>query len=279
MIKIRIITGSTDGFGKQTAIELAKLGYVLGLVGRDKNKGEKVILEIQKETKIKSLKFFQSDLSLIHQIKSVSQQIQDTYDSIDILINNAGAYFSEMNQTDEGFETTFALNHLNYFVFTHELMDMIKDDKPGRVVNIASMAHRNAKLDFQDLQMRKKYSGWTAYCRSKLMNIMFTYECHRRYFESGVTFNSLHPGFVNTSFGDNNSGFAKQSMHVAKALFAINVERGAKTGVYVAHSPELKNVSGKFFNKCKPAKSSSTSMIKKDQKILWAETEALLTKI
>ncbi|MBL51440.1 MAG: short-chain dehydrogenase [Candidatus Marinimicrobia bacterium] len=279
MNKICIITGSTDGIGKQTAIELAKLGYVLGLVGRDKNKGEKVISDIQKETKIKSLKFFQSDLSLIHQIKSVSQQIQDTYDSIDVLINNAGAYFTEMNQTDEGFETTFALNHLNYFVFTHELMDMIKDDKPGRVVNIALMAHRNGKLDFQDLQMRKKYSGWTAYCRSKLMNIMFTYECHHRYFEYGVTFNSLHPGFVNTSFGDNNSGFAKQSMHVAKALFAINVEKGAKTVVYVAHSSELKNVSGKFFNKCKPAKSSSTSMIKKDQKILWAETEALLTKM
>ena len=279
MKKICIITGSTDGIGKQTALELAKHGYSLGLVGRNKDKGRKVILEIQKENKIESFKFFKADLSLIHQVKSVAQQIQKTYDSIDLLINNAGAYFNEMSQTDEGFESTFALNHLNYFVFTHELMDIVKADKPGRVVNIASMAHRNAKLDFNDLQMRKKYRGWTAYCRSKLMNIMFTYECHRRYTDSGVTFNSLHPGFVNTRFGDNNTGFAKQSMHVAKALFSINVKKGAKTGVYVATSPELENVSGKFFNKCKSVQSSSISMVKKDQEKLWAETEALLSTI
>ena len=111
------------------------------------------------------------------------------------------------------------------------------------------------------------------------MNIMFTYECHRRYSDSGVTFNSLHPGFVNSNFGDNNSGFAKKSINVVKALFAINVEKGAKTSVYLASSPELENVSGKFFNKCKPVKSSSSSMVKKDQEKLWSETEAILTTL
>lgn len=279
MKKTCLITGATDGIGKQIALELAKQGYVLGLVGRNHDKGKKVISEIEEETKLDSIKFFKADLALIHQVKSVARQIQDSYDSIDVLINNAGAYFNEFNQTEEGFETTFALNHLNYFVLTHELMELIKVGRAGRVVNVASMAHRNAKLDFQDLQMLENYSGWPSYCRSKLMNIMFTYECHSRYSDSGVTFNSLHPGFVNTRFGDNNSGFAKQSINVAKALFAINVEKGARTGVYLASSPDLENVSGKFFNKCKLAKSSSSSMVKKDQEKLWAETEALLTTL
>ena len=279
MKKTCLITGATDGIGKQTALELAYKNYSLVLVGRKLEKGESVVSELIRETGNEFIQFHCADMSSMKAVKSLAIEIQRSYDTIDILLNNAGAYFSQFKLTHDGFENTIALNHFAYFYFTELLLDMVKSDLCGRVINVASMAHRNAKLDFHDLQMLEDYSGWSSYCRSKLMNIMFTYECHRRYSDSGVTFNSLHPGFVNSNFGDNNSGFAKKSINVVKALFAINVEKGAKTSVYLASSPELENVSGKFFNKCKPVKSSSSSMVKKDQEKLWSETEAILTTL
>jgi len=279
MNKICIITGATDGIGKQTALELSKQGFTLGLVGRNHEKGETVISEIQAETGNESLTFFEADLSLLAQVNAVAQQIKRTYDSIDVLLNNAGAYMSDFSQTEEEYETTFALNHLNYFLLTHELLDMVKAAPSGRVVNVASMAHKNATLDFDDLQMINNYSGWTSYCRSKLMNIMFTYECHRRYADSGVTFNCLHPGFVNSNFGNNNSGFARGSINAAKSLFAINVEKGARTNVYLASSEDVEGISGKYFNKCKPVKSSDVSYNDDDQKRLWEMSENIIESI
>tara|TARA_B100000029_G_scaffold95637_1_gene85693 strand:- start:290 stop:1144 length:855 start_codon:yes stop_codon:yes gene_type:complete len=279
MNKICIITGATDGIGKQTALELSKQGFTLGLVGRNHEKGETVISEIQAETGNESLTFFEADLSLLAQVNAVAQQIKRTYDSIDVLLNNAGAYMSDFSQTEEEYETTFALNHLNYFLLTHELLDMVKAAPSGRVVNVASMAHKNATLDFDDLQMINNYSGWTSYCRSKLMNIMFTYECHRSYADSGVTFNCLHPGFVNSNFGNNNSGFARGSINAAKSLFAINVEKGARTNVYLASSEDVEGISGKYFNKCKPVKSSDVSYNDDDQKRLWEMSENIIESI
>lgn len=279
MNKICIITGATDGIGKQTALELAKQGFTLGLVGRNRQKGEAVISDIQSATGNESLTFFEADLSLLAQVNAVAQQIKRTYDSIDVLLNNAGAYMSDFSQTEEEYETTFALNHLNYFLLTHELLDMVKAAPSGRVVNVASMAHKNATLDFDDLQMINNYSGWTSYCRSKLMNIMFTYECHRHYADSGVTFNCLHPGFVNSNFGNNNSGFARGSINAAKSLFAINVEKGARTNVYLASSKDVEGISGKYFNKCKPVKSSDVSYNDDDQKRLWEMSENIIESI
>ena len=187
MDKTCIITGATDGIGKQTTIDLARLGYTIGLVGRDQNKGELVLNEIANATNNQSLKFFKTDLSKIKSIKALSDEIKSEYDSIEILVNNAGAYFSDYIQTEEGLEMTFALNHLNYFRLTLLLMDIIKSDQPGRVINVASSAHFGAKLDIDDIQMTKGYKGWTAYCNSKLMNILFTYEIHKRYKHTGVT--------------------------------------------------------------------------------------------
>ena len=161
MNKTCIITGATDGIGKQTAIDLASLGYSIGLVGRDQDKGELVLNEIANTTNNPSLKFFKTDLSKIKSIKALSNEIKSEYDSIEILVNNAGAYFSDYIQTEEGLEMTFALNHLNYFRMTLLLMDIIKSDHPGRVINVASSAHFGAKLDIDDIQMTKGYKGWT----------------------------------------------------------------------------------------------------------------------
>ena len=274
-----IITGATDGIGKQTAIDLAKLGYNIGIVGRSQSKGKAVLDEIASSTGNHSLKFFKADLSIIKDLTGLANDIKKEYNSIDILINNAGAYFSQYIETEEQLEMTFALNHLNYFQLTMLLLDAIEFERPGRVINVASSAHFGAKLDLNDIQMRKKYKGWTAYSNSKLMNILFTYEIHKRYKDTGVCFNALHPGFVDTSFGDNNSGFGKNVLSIGKKLIAINVIKGAKTNVYLASSGEVKNVSGKFFDKSKPVKSSKISYIDSNQKELWSYSQNIIDSL
>ena len=156
---------------------------------------------------------------------------------------------------------------------------MVKNVTPGRIINVASAAHRNSKLDFDNIQGIDDYKGWPAYGRSKLMNIMFSYECHRRFSDSGVTFNCLHPGFVNSSFGNNNAGIARELLNVAKSLFAINVEKGARTSVYLASSEDVEGVSGKYFDKCKAVESSKVSYNVEDQKQLWELSELFLESI
>lgn len=279
MNKTCIITGATDGIGKQTAFELAHLGLKLGLVGRDRQKGETVISDIISETGNDNISFHQADLFRLKEVRDVANEIQSTYDKLDVLVNNAGAYFNTLEMTKEGFENTFALNHLAYFYLTQHLLELINESKNGRVVNVASAAHRNAQLNFDDIQGTQDYKGWPAYCRSKLMNIMFTYECHRRYADSGVTFNCLHPGFVDSSFGNNNDGFARTSINMAKALFAINVEKGARTNVYLASSEDVKGVSGKYFDKCKAVQSSDVSYNENDQNRFWEMTENMIESI
>ncbi|MBT3501485.1 MAG: SDR family oxidoreductase [Candidatus Marinimicrobia bacterium] len=278
MNKTCLITGATDGIGKQTALVLAQKGFSLVLVGRSAEKGNLVVSELISATGNESIHFHCADLSNMKSIQQLSVEIKQNYSAIDILINNAGAYVSKLTMTDEGFEKTFALNHLAYFHFTELLLEMVKEDIPGRIINVASMAHKNAKIDFNNLQMENEYKGWTAYSRSKLMNIMFTYECHRRYSDTGVSFNCLHPGFVKSKFGDNNKGFAKTSISLAKTIFAINLVKGAKTSIYLASSKDVDGVSGKYFDKCKVATSSKVSYIQEDQKKLWEATDQIIKK-
>ena len=279
MNKNCIITGATDGIGKQTAIELAKLGYNIGLVGRNQEKGDEVLDEIASATGNNSLKYFKADLSIIKNLDNLANDIKREYDSIDILINNAGAYFSQYSETEEQLEMTFALNHLSYFQLTMLLIDAIEFEIPGRVINVASSAHFGAKLNLNDIQMKKKYKGWTAYCNSKLMNILFTYEVHKRYKDTGISFNSLHPGFVDTSFGDNNRGLGKNILSIGKKLIAINVFKGARTSVYLASSDEVENVSGKFFDKSKAVKSSKISYSDSNQHKLWSYSENIINDL
>ena len=279
MKKICLITGATDGIGKQTALELAQMDYSLALVGRNSDKGDAVVSELIRETGNNSIRFHYADLSIMKSVQNLVDEIKRTYETIDVLLNNAGAYFSKLKMTDEGFEKTFALNHLSYFYLTTHLLEIVKHGNPGRIINVASTAHKNTELDFEDIQGMNDYKGWPAYGRSKLMNIMFTYECHRRFGDSRVTFNCLHPGFVNSNFGNNNSGIARSSINLAKSVFAINVMRGAKTSVFLASADEVENISGKYFDKCKAKKSAIVSYIEKDQKQLWATTEDMIKSI
>ena len=279
MDKNCIITGATDGIGKQTAIDLANLGYNLGLVGRNKEKGRLITQEIAKITGNKSIKYFNADLSVIKNTKNVADNIKNEFKSIDVLVNNVGAYFSNYKKTEEGLEKTFALNHLSYFALTHLLLDVLEAERSGRVINVSSSAHFSAKLDITDFQMEKKYKGWTAYCNSKLMNILFTYEADKRFNDKDISFNCLHPGFVNTSFGDDNKGFGKNILSIGKKLIAINVKKGATTNVYLASSNKLSKVSGKYFYKSNRTKSSKTSYLDSHQKRLWSYSKKIINDL
>ncbi len=275
--KICIITGATDGIGKEAAMHLAGMGFTLGLVGRNRDKISSTLAEIQNATGNKHITFFQADLSLMKEVRRLAEEIQSTFDKINVLLNNAGAYIADFEKTGEGFERTFALNHLSYFLLTDLLLDTIKTTPNSRIVNVASDAHRKTNLNFDNLQGFNGYKGWPAYCKSKLCNIMFTYELGRRLEGSDTTANCLHPGFVNTSFGNNNRAGIRLGLTAAKAVSAINVKKGAKTSIYLASSSEVEGVNGKYFAKCKPKNSSPQSNVIEDQKRLWDISEQLLS--
>lgn len=275
--KICIITGATDGIGKEAALNLAGIGFTLGLVGRNPDKISSTLAEIQSVTGNDNITFFLADLSLMNEVRRLGEEIQSTFDKIDVLLNNAGAYIADFGKTDEGFERTFALNHLSYFLLTDLLLDTLKSTSKSRIVNVASNAHINTNLDFDNLQGFKGYKGWSAYCKSKLCNIMFTYELARRLENTSTTANCLHPGFVKTNFGEDNRRSVRLSLIAAKAVSAINVKKGAKTSIYLASSSEVEGVSGKYFAKCKPKDSSPQSYVIEDQKRLWDISEQLLS--
>lgn len=277
--KTIVITGATDGIGKVAARELAQSGAALILIGRNAEKGKHVVSEISGLTSNNNIHFYQADLSLLTQTKRVCGEIKKDFNHIDVLLNNAGSYFSRFRRTEEGLEVTFALNHLNYFIMTQELMPLLKAASSARIVNVSSDAHNGQSIDWDNIQGEKSYKGWTAYGRSKLMNILFTYELARRIAGSSVTANCLHPGFVKTKFGDNNPGFVGFGIKLAKAISAIKLETGAETSVYLSSSPEVEEISGKYFYKCKPKKSSEVSYHKEDWKRLWALSEETVSKI
>lgn len=275
--KVICITGATDGIGKTAAAELAKAGCTLALVGRNPEKGNRVLDEIVSDSGNENIRFHICDLSSLEAVKKLAEEIKTEYDRLDVLLNNAGAYFSEFEKTDEGFERTFALNHLSYFLLTELLLDMLEKTGNARIVNVASDAHQGAELSFDNLQGFDGYKGWPAYCKSKLANIMFTYELDRRISGMGITANCLHPGFVDTNFGNNNSGTARIGLNAAKKVGAISSEKGALTSVYLASSPEVESISGKYFYKCKQKNSNKASYVKSDQEKLWQITESFLT--
>ena len=277
--KICLITGATDGIGKETARCLGKQNTQLILVGRNSEKGEKVRKKLIAKTGNNQIKILTADLSNMKAIRYLAERIYSRYDRLDVLINNAGALFAQREETDEGLEKTFALNHLNYFLLTKLLLDLIKKGKNSRIINVASRAHIGATLYFDNLQGRSGYSGWAAYKRSKLMNIMFTYKLAELLKDTPITVNTLHPGFVRTRFGDNNTGMIGTGLNLAKKIGAISIKKGAETSVFLATSPTVKGVSGKYFVKCKPEKSSSLSYNKSDIDRLWRTTDDCLSSL
>ncbi len=263
-----LITGGTGGIGKVTARELAGMGAQVVIVGRSQKKGEHTADELRRSSGNPNIDILVGDLSIQDEVKRVACEYRERYDQLHVLINNAGALFLNRQLSADVLEMSLALNHLAYFALTYELLELLKASAPARVINVSSAAHYGAQIDFNQLGSEKRYMGWITYGRSKLMNVMFTYELARRLEGSGVTVNCLHPGFVATNFGMNNSAIYRPFLSFSH-LFAIPPEQGAETSVYLASSPAVEGVSGKYFAQKTAVPSSIASYDKKAWQRLW----------
>jgi len=272
--KVIVITGATSGIGQVAAERLAGMGARLVLVARNEVRGEAALARLREHAPVIAHRIHYADLSRLAEMKRVAAEIAAAESRIDVLINNAGALFSSRHVTEDGLELTFNTNHMAYFVLTHGLRERLIASAPARVVNTASDAHNGAQLDFDDLQSANGYSGFKVYGRSKLCNILYTRELARRWAGTGITANCLHPGFVATRFGDQSGGLLSYGVRIAKT-FAISPQKGADTLVYVASSPEVANVSGGYFYKCRPTTPSKEAQDDAAAQRLWVETARL----
>ncbi|HEY1735042.1 MAG TPA: SDR family oxidoreductase [Methylovirgula sp.] len=272
--KTVVITGATSGIGEVAAIELAEKGARIVFIARDAERGAATLAKLNAKAPGRGHKVHYADLSLLAEMKRVAAEIAASEPRIDVLINNAGAAFAQRQVTKDGFELTFALNHLSYFVITAGLRERLLGSAPARIVSTSSTAHKGMKIDLDDLQTQKNYSSIKAYGRSKLENILFTRELARRLRGTGVTANSLHPGVVATRFG-HSSGGVIQPLLKAVQIFAISPEKGAETIVYLASSPDVANVSGDYFYKRKIATTSAEGRDDRMAAALWQKSVEL----
>lgn len=244
--KVCLVTGANSGIGKVTAKALAAGGATVIMICRNRDKGEAARAEIVRETGAENVDLMIADFSDLGRVRRLAADVKAKYPRLHTLVNNAGAYNSKRNLTADGYETTFAGNHLGYFLLTVELLDLLKSSAPARVVNVASEAHRNAHINFDDLSLENSYSGWKAYGQSKLANALFTYELARRLKGTGVTANCMHPGVVGTSLFNNIGGLAGKITGLFTP-FMRTPEKGADTIIWLASSPEVEGITGKYF--------------------------------
>ena len=266
--KICLITGATDGIGKVSARVLAEMGAKVIIVGRNPEKSAAVLTELKSSSGNENIDLLMADLAVMQEVRDLAEQVTNSYDRLDVLLNNAGGYFSKHEITSDGLEMTFALNHMSYFLLTNKLMELLKYSAPARIVNVSSDAHYGVDMEFENLNGKPEYKAWKAYQKSKLANVLFTYELLEKVPED-ITVNCLHPGFVATNFGHNNGGFIGPVLKIAQRISAINPEEGAETSIFLCSSPEVKGVTGKYFFECKPKTSSQESRNKDTGKRLW----------
>jgi retinol dehydrogenase-12 len=270
-----IVTGGSDGIGLETARALAGMGASVWIVGRNEVKTVQAQKSIIESTGNDKVDYFISDLSSIHSVTDLAHTIIHKLDHLDVLVNNAGAFFMKRHTSVDGLEMTFALNHLSYFLLTNLLLDLIKQSDKARIVNVSSAAHFSGHVDFSDLQFEKGYNPMNVYGTSKLMNVLFTYELVRRLNGDGITVNALHPGFVASNFGKSNGGVMIPIFKLFH-LGAINTREGAKTSAYLAASAEVEGVTGKYYDKCQAIQSSKESYDEDIARCLWEETETII---
>ena len=276
--KIVMVTGATNGIGLEAAKALAGMGATIVGVGRNPQKCADVAAQITTATGNAKVEFLVADLSVQAQVRQLAATFKQKYQRLDVLLNNAGGYFTKREVTADGIELTWALNHLNYFLLTDLLLDVLKASTPARIVNVSSAAHSMVKgIHFEDVEYKQGFSGWPVYSQSKLANVMFTYELARRLQGTKVTANALHPGFVATGFGHNNSGgLMTFGLNMVQMLVATKPAQGAETSIYLASSPQVEGVTGKYFSSSKEAKSSAASHDVDAQKRLWALSEQMV---
>lgn len=271
--KTCLVTGATAGIGKETALALARMGARVIIVGRNSGKTAAVAAEIQAQTGNSQVEFLLADLSVQADVRRLAEAVKSRCTRLDVLVNNAGGIFPKRELTRDGYEMTFAFNHLGYFLLTSLLLDLLRQSAPARVVSVSSGAHVPARINFQDLMSERRYTPMRAYGQSKLANILFTYELARRLEGTGVTATCLHPGVVATNFG--NASPLIGWFYRLFGRFMLTAAEGADTAVYLASAPEVEGVTGKYFVKRKEARSNAESYKLDVARRLWQVSEEL----
>jgi len=277
--KTVVVTGGNSGIGLETAVDLARAGARTLITARDPGRGEAALAEVRRRAGRDDASLVVFDLASLASVRKGAAEILDRCDRIDVLVNNAGLVLSKRQETEDGFEATFAINHLGPFLLTRLLTERITQSAPARIVNVSSTAHQGARsgLDFDDLQARRGYRGMQVYSRSKLANIYFTTELARRLAGTGVTANCLHPGTVATGYGRDGdaTGVLAFGVRVIKP-FVLTAAQGARTSVYLASSPEVRDVTGEYFVKCKVRRASKVARDPEAARRLWELSEQLV---
>lgn len=267
--KIVVVTGASRGIGRETAIAIGKMGAKIVIVVRDEARGKEVQAEIP------GSELFVADLSSMKDVKRVSEEILAKHPVIDVLVNNAGALNSDRHLTVDGYERTFATNHLAYMLMTRVLLPALEKAPKARIVNVASDAHRGISMAFDDLMGEKKWSGWRIYGQSKLANILFTVELAKRLAGSNVTANSLHPGVIASNFGHDSGGIVSFGVKLIRP-FLKNTADGAKTTIFLASDPSVEGVSGRYFKDQRQTRPSADARDEASASKLWEVSDRLI---
>jgi NAD(P)-dependent dehydrogenase (short-subunit alcohol dehydrogenase family) len=273
--KICLVTGASRGIGYETAAGLARLGAHVIIVSQSRERAQDAQQRINAELGKDAARYYVADLSVQAQVNQLAQDIARDYNRLDVLVNNVGGWFRKYNQSADGIEMTFALNHLSYFLLTGRLLPLLQQGSPARIINVSSDAHRQPKgIRFDDIQFKHQYRVFSAYAQSKLANVLFTYELARRLEGTDLTVNVLHPGFVKTQLY-RHFGLMTPFVNLLADLFGKNAVEGAQTSIYLASSPEVKGITGKYFSDCEPQDSSPASYDISQAKQLWELSEEM----
>lgn len=273
--RICLITGANSGIGRVTALELARKGFDIIMLCRDLEKARPVRQEIKRVSKTGHVDLLWCDMAVQSSVVQAAREVIDRYDHLDLLINNAGLYIEKEQYTAEGIELTFATNHLGAFLLTNLLVSLLRKGVKPRIITVSSEAHRwDSGFIIDELAKPKSYDGMKAYGASKLCNVLFSKELSERLAGDGITSNSLHPGVVKTNFAQNYSNLKGIVFNLMRPFF-ITPEKGAETSIYLASSPEVENVTGLYFAKCRPKTPSAAAQSKYNASQLWTLSENL----
>lgn len=273
--KVCLVTGATSGIGKETAAALAAQGATVVISGRRKERIEAAVQEIRSQTGNPNIHSLQADFSKLEEVHALAKAFQERFSRLDVLVNNAGAYFNRRHERLGEVELTFVINHLAPFLLTGLLIDRLRASSPARIVNVSSGAHYYDRMDFDNLGFQRGYISIKAYARSKLANVLFTYELARRLGKNGITANAVHPGTVSTDILHSKFSILGPVMQWLINLKALTPTEGAQPLVYLASSPEIEGFSGHYFNRLKAEPSSEISYDEAMAKRLWSESERL----
>ncbi len=276
--RVCLVTGASSGIGRETALALARMGATVVMQGHDPERSAAAADAVRRASPQGAVELMVADLSSQAEVRRLAAEVLQRHDSLHVLVNNAGVLRMRRTLTVDGLEQTFALNHLAYFLLTRLLLDRLGESAPARIVNVSSVAHQRARLDFDDLQNARRSNGMGVYGQSKLANVLFTYELARRLEGSGVTANCLHPGLVATRFGSGNLGVVGRAMWLGTRLmrpFALSPAKGARTSIYLSTSQEVEHVSGRYFVNGKATASSPASYDEESARRLWEASEQL----